>query len=132
MSSKWLLLDKFIEKLSFNIETQKIKMFITKKDYKFVEIWWYNKNNELSKITCVLSKDWQRSMKTYFKSYKCKFYNFEFDNITNFEYFFEDNLEIYLIIEDYINFNLGSNISKLSNLEQKIYLEKLGKKILKK
>lgn len=132
MSSRWLLLDKFIETLSFNIETQKIKMFITKKDYKFVEIWWYNKNNELSKITCFLSKDWQKSMKTYFKSYKCKFYNFEFDNITNFEYFFEDNLEIYLIIEDYINVNLGSNIGKLSSLEQKNYLEKLGKKILKK
>lgn len=131
MSSKWLLLDKFIEKLSFNIETQKIKMFITKKDYKFVEIWWYNKNNELSKITCVLSKKWQKSMKTYFKSYKCKFYNFEFDNITNFEYFFEDNLEIYLIIEDHINMNLCSNINKLSILEQKKYLEKLGKKILK-
>ena len=131
MSSKWLLLDVFIDRLRYNIKTQKIKMFITKDKYKFIEIWWYNKNNEVKKMNCFLSKDWQKNMKTYFKSNKCKFYNFEWDNITNFEYFFEDNLEIYFMIEDYVNMNLGSNINKISSLEQKNYLKELGKRILK-
>lgn len=102
-------LDNFINKLSENIKNQRIKLFITKKHIYTLQVWFYNKDGIVEQRFYMLNKEWSKSMKSYFKSYKTNFYNFDYDNITNFEYFFEANLMIYLHLDKIFDKELGYN-----------------------
>lgn len=104
-------LDNFINELSRNIKNQRIKLFITKKHIGTLQVWFYNKDGIVEQRFYMLNKEWSKSMKSYFKSYKTNFYNFNYDNITNFEYFFEANLIIYLHLDKIFDNKLGYNKS---------------------
>ena len=102
-------LDNFINQLSENIKNQRIKLFITKKHIYTLQVWFYNKDGIVEQRFYMLNKEWSKSMKSYFKSYKTNFYNFDYDNINNFEYFFEANLMIYLHLDKIFDKELGYN-----------------------
>lgn len=118
--SKWKSLNIFIDRLSSDINLNKVKLFITKKSINHLEVWYYNKDGEVIKRFFILSKGWVKSMKSYFKCYKTNFYNFDFDNITNFEYFFEDNLDIFMCLNEILEEELGryKNVSKEEKIEE--------------